>query len=116
MLLIISEFSIIDAHSEIIANIKYTINSPSNNPYIILAQISVPISTSTITNSLITDLRQFSKIDSNKLELDIASSFVAGFKQADSNETETRLVVTEPNDATPTAIEGVQLIWLKKKA
>ena len=88
----------------------------TNNPYIILAQISVPISTSTITNSLITDLRQFSKIDSNKLELDIASSFVAGFKQADSNETETRLVVTEPNDATPTAIEGVQLIWLKKKA
>ena len=87
-----------------------------NNPYIILAKINVPQSTSTITDSLITDMRQFSQIDAAKLGIDVASSYVAGFKQANVAETETRIVVTEPNEAEPTAIEGVQLIWLKKKA
>ena len=89
----------------------------ANNPYIILASISVPISASTITNALITDMRQFSQIDSSKLGIDVASSYVAGFKQANSSETDTRIVVTEANDnTTPSSIEGVQLIWLKKKA
>lgn len=88
----------------------------ANNPYIILAKISVPISTSTITNSLITDMRQFSLIDSSKLGINIEESYVAGFKQANVNETNTRIVVTEPNEAEPQSIEGTQLIWLKKKA
>lgn len=88
----------------------------TNNPYIILASISIPTSTSSITNSLITDMRQFSKISSDKLGIDVASSYVAGFKQANSSETQTRIVVTEPNEAAPTPIEGVQIIWLKKKA
>ena len=61
-------------------------------------------------------MRQFSQIDAAKLGIDVASSYVAGFKQANVAETETRIVVTEPNEAEPTAIEGVQLIWLKKKA
>lgn len=87
----------------------------TNNPYIILAQINIPISTSTITDSLITDLRQFSKIDSSKLGIDVASSFVSGFRQANAAETETRIVVTEANDPTPSSIDGAQLIWLKKK-
>ena len=89
----------------------------ANNPYIILASISVPTSTSTITDALITDMRQFSQIDSSKLGIDVATSYVAGFKQANSSETNTRIVVTEANDnTTPSSIEGVQLIWLKKKA
>ena len=88
----------------------------ANNPYIILAKISVPISTSTITNSLITDMRQFSLIDSSKLGINIEESYVAGFKQANTSETNTRIVVTEPNEAEPQSIEGTQLIWLKKKA
>ena len=89
----------------------------ANNPYIILASISVPTSASTITDALITDMRQFSQIDSSKLGIDVATSYVAGFKQANSSETNTRIVVTEANDnTTPSSIEGVQLIWLKKKA
>ena len=88
----------------------------ANNPYIILASISVPTSASTITDALITDMRQFSQIDSSKLGIDVATSYVAGFKQANSSETNTRIVVTEANDnTTPSSIEGVQLIWLKKK-
>ena len=89
----------------------------ANNPYIILASISIPTSASTITDALITDMRQFSQIDSSKLGIDVATSYVAGFKQANSSETDTRIVVTEANDnTTPSSIEGVQLIWLKKKA
>lgn len=88
----------------------------TNNPYIILASVNIPTSTSTITDALITDLRQFSKIDESKLGIDVSSSFVAGFKQANTSETDTRIVVTEANEAEPSAIEGVQLIWLKKKA
>ena len=62
-------------------------------------------------------MRQFSQIDSSKLGIDVATSYVAGFKQANSSETNTRIVVTEANNnTTPSSIEGVQLIWLKKKA
>lgn len=88
----------------------------ANNPYIILASINISSGTTTITDSLITDLRQFSKIDSEKLGIDVESAYVEGFKQADSNNTNTRIVVTEPGEPVPSAIEGVQLIWLKKKA
>lgn len=88
----------------------------ANNPYIILASINISSGTTTVTDSLITDLRQFSKIDSEKLGIDVESAYVEGFKQADSNNTNTRIVVTEPGEPVPSAIEGVQLIWLKKKA
>lgn len=87
-----------------------------NNPYIILAKISVAQSASTITDALITDMRQFSQIDKSKLSLDIENSYAAGFKQPNQAGTDTRIIVTEPNEAEPAAIEGVQLIWLKKKA
>lgn len=96
------------------AQIQSTVGA--NNPYIILASVSVPMSTSSITNSLITDMRQFSKIDSGKLGIDPDDFYSIGVKQANSDETKTRIVVTEPNEAGPSAIDGVQIIWLKKKA
>ena len=86
-----------------------------NNPYIILAEIKINAGTSTITSSMITD-RRIRGYLSGDLGLDPDNSYVTGFYQANTEKTKTRIVVTGPNAATPAAIPGVQLIWLRKKA
>lgn len=89
----------------------------NNNPYIILAAVSVPMGASVIQNSQITDKRIESKVDADKIGLDVSESYAKGFIQANTSETKTRIVVTEANDPTPpTAVDGVQIIWLRKKA
>lgn len=85
-----------------------------NNPYIILAEIKISAGTSTITSAMITDRRVRGYL-SGDLGLDPDNSYVTGFYQANTAKTKTRLVVTGPSAATPAAIPGVQLIWLRKK-
>lgn len=84
------------------------------NPYIILAQISVPSNTSKIVTSLITDKRTYSKIDGDKLGIDSSTFYAAGFEQPGSR-TKTSIVVTGPNDSQPAPIEGTELIWIRRK-
>lgn len=86
-----------------------------NNPYIILAEITIAAGTGTITTGMIDNTRRITGALSGDLALDPDNSYVTGFFQADANKTKTRIVVTGPNDATPSAISGVQLIWLRKK-
>lgn len=86
-----------------------------NNPFIILARIVVNANTSQITQGLIQDYRQ-KAILNPELQLDEDDSYVAGFVQPNQAKTRTRIIVTGPNDPTPAAIPGIQLIWLRKKA
>lgn len=86
-----------------------------NNPYIILAEVKITAGVSSITSNMITDRRIHGYL-SGDLQLDVDNSYVAGFLQANSAKTKTRIVVTGPNASTPAAIPGVQLIWLRKKA
>lgn len=86
-----------------------------NNPYIILAEIKIAAGTSNITTAMITD-RRIQAYLSGDLQLDPDNSYSAGFYQANTSNTKTRIVVTGPTASTPAAIPGVQLIWLRKKA
>lgn len=85
-----------------------------NNPYIVLAEVRITAGTSTITTAMITD-RRIRGYLSGDLGLDPENSYVTGFYQPDTNKTKTRIIVTGPNAATPAAIPGVQLVWLRKK-
>lgn len=86
-----------------------------NNPYIILAEIRVNANTIRITNSDITDRRVPAYL-SPDLQLDPDNSWATGVLQPAPNAgVKTRIVVTGPNASTPSAIPGVQLIWLRKK-
>lgn len=85
-----------------------------NNPYIILAEIKIAAGTSNITSPMITD-RRIRGYLSGDLQLDPDNSYASGFYQANKENTKTRIVVTGPNDPQPTAIPGIQLIWLRKK-
>lgn len=85
----------------------------NTNPYIILASVSVPANTSTITASLITDLRIFTSLAGNLQSA--GNTYTAGVYQTD-NSTRTRFVVTDASASTPAAISGVEIIWIKKKA
>lgn len=86
-----------------------------NNPYIILAEILINANQSSITSSYITDRRVHPLLNSD-IQLDPANSWATGFYQpSPNNGVKTRIVVTGPNAATPAAIPGVQLIWLRKK-
>lgn len=86
-----------------------------NSPYIILAEVRVNAAQSSIVTGNITDRRIKTSL-SGDLQLDPENSYVSGFYQAAPNSgVKTRIVVTGPNAATPSAIPGVQLIWLRKK-
>lgn len=86
-----------------------------NSPYIILAEVRVNAAQSSVTTGNITD-RRIRAYMSGDLQLDPDNSYTTGFIQPSPNAGQkTRIVVTGPNAATPAAIPGVQLIWLRKK-
>ena len=84
-----------------------------NNPYIILAEISVPANASAIANSQIIDNRFMAALNPD-INLSPDGSYTAGFYEVKSG-AKTRIVITGPNDPTPAGIPGVNLIWLRKK-
>lgn len=87
-----------------------------NNPYIILAEIRVNANAVRITNADITDRRIKASLSSD-INLDPENSWATGIYQPAPNAgVRTRIVVTGPNAATPAAIPGVQLIWIRKKS
>lgn len=86
-----------------------------NNPYIILAEIKITASMSSITDAAITDRRIRGRINGD-FSLDPDNSWTTGFLQAAPNSgAKTRIVVTGPNASTPAAIPGVDLIWIRRK-
>lgn len=87
------------------------------NPYIVLASIKVGVNATQITSANITDnTKNLTAQLNDNIALNQDSSFCAGFLQANTAKTKTKVVVTGPNEAAPAAIEGVELIWLKRKA
>lgn len=87
-----------------------------NNPYVILAEVKVSPSASSIKQADITDRRIRASI-SGDFSLDPDNSWTTGFYQPAPNAgTKTRIVVTGPNAPTPAAIPGVELIWIRRKS
>lgn len=88
-----------------------------NNPYVVLASILVPAGSGAISSGNITDLTQDLKAKlSPNVGLDPNNTYVTGVLQASPNtNVKTRIVVTGPDAATPAAIPGVELIWLRRR-
>lgn len=87
------------------------------NPYIVLAQIKVGVNVTQITSANITDnTKNLTAQLNDNIALNQDSSFCAGFLQANTAKTKTRIVITGPNDPAPTPIEGVELVWVKRRA
>lgn len=88
-----------------------------NNPYVVLASVLVGANTGTIPTSNITDYTQTLKARlSEDLGFDPENTYVTGVLQPAPNKgVKTRIVITGPTAATPAAIPGVELIWLRKK-
>ena len=90
----------------------------AGNPYIVLASITVPIAATSIVADNIEDLREMASLDEavfNRSGGD-GELFAAGLFQANVAQTKTKIIITEANASTPAAIEGVQLVWLRKQA
>lgn len=86
-----------------------------NNPYVILAAVTVASNQTRILEADIEDLRQQAFLSSDFV-LNPSESFAAGFIQpAPNSGQKTKIVVTGPSGPTPPAEDGIQIIWLKKK-
>ena len=87
------------------------------NPYIVLAQIRVNVNATQIVSANITDNTKnlVAQLNDN-IALNQDTSFCAGFLQANTAKTKTKIVVTGPGSSAPAAIDGIELIWLKRKA
>lgn len=87
------------------------------NPYIVLAQIRVNVNATQIVSANITDNTKnlVAQLNDN-IALNQDNSFCAGFLQANTAKTKTKIVVTGPGSSAPAAIDGIELIWLKRKA
>lgn len=86
------------------------------NPYIVLAQIRVTANATQVTSANITDnTKNLAAQLGDNISLNQDNSYCAGFIQANTAQTKTRIVITGPN-TTPSPIPGVELIWLRKKA
>lgn len=88
-----------------------------NNPYVVLASIYIPSGSGSIASGNITDLTADLKAKlSSYITFDPDSTYVTGVLQAAPNSgVKTRIVVTGPTAATPAAIPGVELIWLRRR-
>lgn len=88
-----------------------------NNPYVVLASVYVPNGASSIQTGNITDLTADLKAKlSSYVSLDPNNTYVTGVLQAaPNNGVKTRIVITGPTAATPAAIPGVELIWLRRR-
>lgn len=85
------------------------------NPYIVLAQIRVAANATQITSgNIIDNTKNLAAQLGDNISLNQDNTYCAGFVQADSNKTKTRIVITGPN-VTPAPIPGVELVWLRKK-
>lgn len=88
-----------------------------NNPYIVLASVLVPAGASTLSSGNITDYTSELKATiSESVGFDPNNTYVTGVVQPAPNAgVKTRIVITGPNAATPSAIPGVELIWLRRR-
>lgn len=98
------------------ADIKDTVGQ--GNPYIILAKILVPVAATAIEDGDIEDKRIMAGIDDSIFSNSGSDNelFSYGVFQPNLAQTKTKIIVTEANASTPSAIDGVQLIWLRKQA
>lgn len=86
------------------------------NPYLVIGVIRVPGNATMITSDNITSNSDSVAAQLNpSIRLDSENSYCAGVLQANEKNTKTRIVVTGPTASQPEPIEGVEIIWLKKK-